>query len=103
MMGVPQPIATLALTIAVEWPVYWALLRRRPAQVLLYAAVLNALTQPPANLLYQLFGHFWVIEAGVWLVEAALLGVLVPLRPARALLVAGVANVASAAVGLLIY
>lgn len=79
-----------------------ALLRRSPRRLALAALLLNALTQPPANLLFQQFGHFWAIEAGVWLLETALLCLVVPLRPARALLVAGLANGASAAIGLLL-
>ena len=103
MTALSQPVATLMLTIIVEWLVYLAALRGSPRQLALYALLLNALTQPPANLLYQLSGHFWAIEGGVWLVESALLCVIAPLRPARALLVAALANGASAVAGLLLF
>jgi hypothetical protein len=103
MTTLPHPVATLALTIGTEWLVYWALLRHIPRNLALYALLINALTQPPANLLYQRFGHFWPIEAGVWLLESALLRAVVPLRPGHALLVSALANGASAAIGLWLY
>lgn len=103
MTALPQPVATLALTVAIEWLVYWALLRRIPRHLAIYALLINALTQPPANFLYQRFDHFWSIEVGVWLLESALLRAVVPLRPGHALLVSALANGASAAIGLWLY
>ncbi|HET8629439.1 MAG TPA: hypothetical protein VFL91_18625 [Thermomicrobiales bacterium] len=98
------PAAALALTVAIEWLVYWASLRRAPAALAGYALAVNALTEPLASYAYQrLGGDLWAVEAAVWLAEGLLLRALLGLRPGRALALSAAANLASALAGLVVF
>ncbi|MER7757278.1 hypothetical protein [Kitasatospora sp. NPDC097643] len=107
----------LALTLLVEVPVYTAALTRaagvRPARAAAAAVLVNLATHPlfwwslrqfsagPAAAYWTAFG---LGEAGVWAVEAALLGRLTGLRPGHPLpwAAAGTANAASVLAGMVL-
>jgi hypothetical protein len=95
-----QLVASLLVTILVEFLVYWAALRAAPMRLLLVATLINACTQPVAVwLLLGPLPHFWAVEALVCLVESAFLAALLRLPYRRALLLACAANLATALLG----
>lgn len=69
-----QPLYLL-LTFLVELPFHMGFLRTRPWwQIALVCLLLNGLTHPIANfLILQQGWHYWLVEALVVLVEAAIL------------------------------
>jgi hypothetical protein len=102
-----------ALTLALETPVYALGLRRwMPARrAALWSVALNLLTHPAAWALTRAWSwpRFAAVEMGVWLLEAAVLAVLIVALPAprasvsaRVVVVAFTANALSAGFGLLI-
>jgi hypothetical protein len=99
-----QLIASLLVTILVEFLVYWAALRAAPARLLLVAILVNACTQPVAVwLLLGPLPHFWAVETLVCLVESAFLAALLRLPYQCALLLACAANLATALLGLALF
>ena len=107
--------AALALTLVVEVPLYLAALRLAGLRVgrtgwpgLAGAAVVvNLATHPVVWALLMgagpaYWGRFWIVEAGVWLVETALLWALVRRELVLIALVALVANLASVLAGFLV-
>jgi hypothetical protein len=96
-------LAALTLTIAVELPVLWLLVWRPVGYVLMVGVLVNATTEPAAVWLALAVGWpFWLVEGLVWAVESVLLAALLGLPWRRAVVVAGVANLASALVGLVV-
>jgi hypothetical protein len=80
------------------------LVRRRVGYVLLVGVLVNAATEPPAVWLVLAVGWpFLLVEGLVWAAESVLLGALLGLPWRRAVVVAGVANLASALVGLVVF
>jgi hypothetical protein len=97
-------LAAFALTLAVELPVLWLLVRRRVGYLLGVGLLVNATTHPPALWLALALGWpFLLVEAVVWAVESGLLAALLDLPLRRAVVVAGTANLASALVGILVF
>ena len=95
-----QLVASLLVTILVEFLVYWAALRAAPARLLLVAILVNACTQPVAvRLLRGPLPHFWAVEALVCLAESGFLAALLRLPYRRALLLACAANLTTALLG----
>jgi hypothetical protein len=86
----------LLLTIAVEFiPVY--LLTRKTHElylIVLFVVVVNALTNPVANVFYSAVS-LWVIETAVIAVEAVLYTLLFRVEPVRGLLISIAANIPS--------
>jgi hypothetical protein len=99
-----QLVASLLVTILVEFLVYWAALRAAPARLLLVATLVNACTQPVAVwLLLGPLPRFWAVEALVCLAESAFLTALLRLPYRRALLLSCAANLATALLGLALF
>ena len=107
--------AALALTLVVEVPLYLAALRLAGLRVgrtgwpgvAGAAVVVNLATHPVVWALLMgagpaYWGRFWIVEAGVWLVETALLWALVRRELVLIALVALVANLASVLAGFLV-
>ncbi|MFI0356496.1 hypothetical protein [Actinomadura sp. 9N407] len=107
MTGYP---AALALTLAVELPLYVVALRVRIARALLAAAAVNLVSHPLVWLAlgaaarfrggYEIF--LLPVEIAAWLAEAAMLRVLLRGEGRDLLLVALMANAASFLAGLLL-
>jgi hypothetical protein len=107
--------AALALTLVVEVPLYLAALRLAGLRVAKTgwpglagaAVVVNLATHPVVWALLTgagpaYLGRFWIVEAGAWLLETALLWALIRRELVLIALVALVANQASALAGLLV-
>jgi hypothetical protein len=96
--------AALLLTILTEFAVYLLLLRESPQKLLLYSILINSFTNPLFNYLYNFEIHqLYPLEMGVALIESFLIMLLAEVSYPRALLVSLAANLASLAVGLLIF
>lgn len=100
----PFFISNLLLTILVELPVHLILLRRTPfAQVTLVCIFLNGFSLPLATYAFHEFGwNFYLVEALVILLEAAILVFVWKKRIPGMLLLSFIANVASAGTGLIL-
>lgn len=90
----------LALTIALETAVASLLLRRF---VWLEALLIQCATWPFAQLLVWQFGHFWLVELGVVLVEIPLWLLLLPMPWRKAALVSLAANSTTILAGILLF
>jgi len=99
-MPLSQLPLVLLVTIAIEYLVIIAMLRKEPLKVLLYATLVNCITWPPAMFFYtggmlQLF----FIEAIVFIVESVLLKYLLQIKMRKAFMLSLVANAATALLG----
>ena len=100
---VQYPLA-LALTIAAEWAVYYAVERHTPANLLLAAILINACTQPVATwLVHYRAWDFLLVEGLVCLAEVPPLMALLRRGPRHAVALSLAANVASALLGLALF
>jgi hypothetical protein len=96
-------LVILLVCITIEYIVYLALARPkiiqfRPLRLLLVAIIVNTLTNPLINFLYREFGvNIIFLELGVFVVEAILIKLLMPLRVSftRAIIVSFCANLIS--------
>jgi hypothetical protein len=97
-------ITSWVLTVALEAVVWWVVLKDKPArQVIFYAVLVNSLTLPLAQYLYFYFlENLLLMEVLVVLVETSLIYLLLEVEVQRAFLLAVVANLVSALVGLLV-
>jgi hypothetical protein len=94
----------LLLTILTEFAVYLLLLRESPQKLLLYSILINSFTNPLFNYIYNFEIHqLYPLEMGVALTESILIMLLAEVSYPRALLISLAANLASLAVGLLIF
>lgn len=94
----------LLLTILTEFAVYLLLLRESPQKLLLYSILINSFTNPLFNYFYNFeFHQLYSLEMGVALTESFLIMPLAEVSYPRALLVSMTANLASLAIGLLIF
>lgn len=104
MPDATRPLVALGVTILAEYGVLLAFVRRSPGRLLLYAALVNALSLPLATYLYwHILGRYWAVEALVALVEAALLAGLLRVGYRRALLLSVSANLVTALLGLALF
>ena len=74
----PALASALILTIATEYLVLLILIRNQPGMLLLYAILINGVTNPLLNYVY-LFHYpiLWPLEAGVILTETLLISLLI--------------------------
>ncbi len=94
----------LGLTIGIEFVIVWAVQHRDVRAVLIAVLLVNAFTEPVANVAYQHGVAPWlVIELVVVIVEGALSRVLLPVTWARAYLLSLLANTASALIGVALF
>ncbi len=94
----------LLLTILTEYAVYLLLLHESPQKLLLYSILINSFTNPLFNYLYNFeFHQLYPLEMGVALTEGFLIMLLLKVSYPRALLVSFAANLASLAIGLLVF
>lgn len=94
----------LLITITTEFAVYLLLLHESPQKLLLYSILINAFTNPLFNYLYNFELHqLYPLEMAVVLTESFLIMLLAEVSYPRALLVSLAANLASLAVGLLVF
>jgi hypothetical protein len=92
-------LSVLAFTIIIEFLVYFLLLRKgKGLKLLLLSAVLiNAFTNPLANLAYAFFpSAFFLIEFCVIIAEVFLIEAMLVTGYKKALLISIIANLASA-------
>ena len=90
-------IVAIALTIILETLIASAILRRF---VWLEATLIQCATWPFAQLLYWRTGSFWIIEAGVAIVEIALWRAVIPMSWRRAAAISLAANAVTVAISL---
>jgi len=97
-------LALLALgsTIAVEFLVYWVVLRTTPLRLFCYSVLINTLTLPLANFAYSSLSlNFYLIEGVVILSESFLLFLLLQKRYLLCLLLSLIANSITALISFL--
>jgi hypothetical protein len=104
-MFIPSELlpALLLSTIIIEFALLWILVRRSPAKLLLYSALVNCVTWPVATLVYRgVFVQFFFIEILVFAAEAVMLKLLLRIKLKNAALLSLAANSITAAIGLLV-
>lgn len=95
--------SALVLTVLAEWASYALVARRGPADLLLYSLLINSLTNPLLNYLYNYQVHqLWALEASVVMAESLPICLLMETGYKRALMLSLVANAASLGAGLII-
>lgn len=83
----------LALTIAVEVPVYFLFERKRIAFTILILILANCFTWPIINILYQTTNfHLLILESGVTITEAIIIYFFLEQRFSKALLISLIQN-----------
>jgi hypothetical protein len=95
---------TLGLTIALEYLVYLAWFRKQPVQLFLYAVLVNAATQPPANFAFRYLNlNLWLVELAVWLAEMLLLKFLLRISYREAAVLSLLANAVTTLTGIVLF
>lgn len=99
-----ERVFSLALTILIEFSVFWFFVRKNKPVLFLYTVLINSFTLPLAEYFYRsaLFS-FFKIEAGVIFAESFLLMGLLRIKYLKALLISLVANFTTAMVSLLFF
>lgn len=92
----------LFFTIIIEFIVYIISIKKNILNLLLYSLLINLVSWPLAILLYDLFGLFWIIEIGVFILESVLIKYLVEISWKKAIFISFIANLITALIGLLI-
>lgn len=95
-------LLALILTIIIEFVVYSISIRKNYWKLFLYSILINAFTNPLANLAYSIKSSFLFIEFLVVLIEIPLIKYLLEIKYWKAILISIIANVISVFLGLLI-
>ena len=91
----------LALTIAIEIPVYFLFDRRRILFSVLILVLANCFTWPIINILYQTTNiHLLILESGVTLTEAFIIYYFLDQKFSKALLISFVQNTITTVLGI---
>ena len=91
------------LTFIIELIIFYLILRRDYTQTTFYVLLINAFSWPIANLIYGFWGHLVFIELAVFFVEGFIIMLLFNLNWKKAFFMSFVANIVSAAVGLILF
>lgn len=97
----------LLLTIIIEFFIYLIFIRKNILNLLLYSVLINSLTNPLANFMYQLkpwlFSQIFIIELGVFVMEIFFIKFLFEISWKKAILISLVANLASFIFGIIVF
>jgi len=94
----------LAITIIIEFTIYWIIIRKKLLNLFFYSVLINSLTLPIANYGYShIFNNFYVMELLVIFAESVLIFLLAKKTYTRSLLISFIANFITAMLGLLIF
>lgn len=93
----------LAITIIIEFTIYWIIIRKKLLNLFFYSVLINSLTLPIANYGYShIFNNFYLIEVLVIFAESVLIFLLVKQTYVRSLLISFIANFITAAMSFFI-
>ncbi len=88
------------ITIIVEFFIFLIFLKKEPLKLFLYSLLINSLTLPIATYGYlNVLNNIYIIELIVFLVETALIMVLMELDYKEAILISFTANLVTALIG----
>jgi len=92
------------ITIAVEFFVLWLFFRKSfsALQIFYLCFLINLLSWPLANLIYEIYNNWFVIEFGVFVVEFVMIILLFRARWWKAILASLVGNLATALIALVL-
>jgi len=97
-------VAALAITILIEFIIFYALIRQDPSRLLLCSILINSFTNPLFNYIYNYQLHdVYLMEMLVVLAESVLLMSLLGISYPKSLLISAAANAASYLIGLLLF
>lgn len=92
----------LIITILIEFLIYLVFVKKRMWNLLAFSILINAFTNPLANLIYGFWSNLIVIELLVFLIEIPLIKILLKQRWRKAILFSLIANFASFIFGILL-
>lgn len=90
----------LIATIIIEFIVYLIAVRKNVLRLLFYSLLINALTNPLANMIYEFGAKILLVEIGVVVIEIFLIKKLLEVKYWKAVIIAIIANVLSFVAGL---
>lgn len=94
----------LVFTIAIEFAVWYAAVRREPLKLLWYSFLINSLTNPLLNYVYNYELHqLYLLELAAAAVEVILIKHLLEIGYKKALALALVGNLCSFLIGLILF
>lgn len=94
----------LVYTIAIEFAVWFVLIRRDPLKLLWYSILVNSFTNPLFNYVYNYeTDRLLLLELAVAAVEAILIKSLLEIGYKKAIILALAGNIASLLIGLVIF
>lgn len=96
-----NPLYAFILTFAIEFAIFCLFLKKNYLQTFFYVFLINAFTWPLANLAYDFWRNFYLIELGVFVVEGFLIKLLFKMNYKKAFLISFIANFVSALAGYL--
>lgn len=96
-----MPLLALILTILIEFVIYSLFMRKNYAKLFLYSVLINAFTNPLANLA-SIYSGIYLIEFFVIVMEIFLIKYLLEIKYWKAILISIIANVVSAILGFFI-
>ena len=96
-------IIALIVTILIEFFIYSLFLRKNYLKLLGYSILINGLTNPLANLIFNMAGLVLLIEILVFVVEIFLIKYLFRIKYLKAILISFIANLISFLIGFFIF
>lgn len=90
------------LTFIIELIVYFILVKEKKSKIVLYCLLINAFTWPLAQITYSFYGFFWLVEAGVFLIEGILISLLFKINWKKAFIISLIANFLTSIFGFLL-
>ncbi|MEK6933223.1 MAG: hypothetical protein AABW56_05545 [Nanoarchaeota archaeon] len=97
-----SPFLVFFITFFLELIVYLIFLKKPRLIIIAYCFLINLFTWPIANLIYNYINLFWLIEFGVFLIEAILIKLLFTVDWKKAFMVSLIANATTAAISFLV-
>lgn len=98
-----NPLLILFITIILEFVVYLFFIKRHFCKLFLLCFLINAFTNPLANIAFGLFKYILFIEFSVFIVEIFLIKNLFQIKYCKSILISLIANLLSFFVGILIF
>ena len=94
----------LVYTIAIEFAVWFIIIRRDPLKLLWYSILVNSFTNPLFNYIYNYeMDQLLLLELAVAIAETVLIKYLLDIEYKKAIILALAGNIASLLIGLVIF
>jgi hypothetical protein len=97
-----NPLLTFLLTFIIELIIYFIFIKEKKLEIIFYCFLINMFTWPLANVIYSIYGFFWLVETGVFIVEFLLISLMFKISWKRAVIISLITNLITAILSFLL-